>query len=91
VFDNLVQRCEPMDHILPMNERQARSMNKLEPQQQWEVWQTAVQQALFQEPTTDSVGRSCIGFQVKPEKFCTRLLIDTIFEYRKLDRVNKHY
>jgi hypothetical protein len=45
VFDNLEQKCDPMDHILPTNERQVRPMTKLEPQQQQEVWVKAVEQA----------------------------------------------
>ncbi|MBU7587511.1 MAG: hypothetical protein KAF91_32595 [Nostoc sp. TH1S01] len=33
VFDNLKEKCDPMDHILPTNERQIRPMVHLEPQQ----------------------------------------------------------
>ncbi|MEH1771051.1 MAG: hypothetical protein V7K76_02145 [Nostoc sp.] len=45
VFDNLMEKCDPMDHILPTNERQVRPMTKLEPHQQQEVWVKAVEQA----------------------------------------------
>nr|WP_306297104.1 hypothetical protein [Nostoc sp. C057] len=45
VFDNLMEKCDPMDHILPTNERQVRPMTKLEPQQQQEVWVKAVEQS----------------------------------------------
>jgi hypothetical protein len=45
VFDNLAEKCDPMDHILPTNERQVRPLTKLEPQQQQEVWQAAVEEA----------------------------------------------
>ncbi|MDZ8069950.1 MAG: hypothetical protein RMY64_30805 [Nostoc sp. DedQUE08] len=45
VFDNLMEKCDPLDHILPTNERQVRPMTKLEPQQQQEVWVKAVEQA----------------------------------------------
>lgn len=45
VFDNLMEKCDPMDHILPTNERQVRPMTKLEPEQQQEVWVKAVEQA----------------------------------------------
>lgn len=44
VFENLVEKCDPLDHILPTNERQVRPLVKLEPQQQQEVWQQAVEQ-----------------------------------------------
>ena len=37
--------------ILPTSERQVRSMTKLEPQEQWEVWQAAVQVAGGKVPT----------------------------------------
>jgi hypothetical protein len=61
VFDNLMKMCpngtqtesESDDgemcpngtQILPTSERQVRPITKLEPQQQWEVWQRAVQEA----------------------------------------------
>jgi len=45
VFENLVEKCDPMDHILPTNERQVRPLVKLEPQQQQQVWQQAVEEA----------------------------------------------
>ncbi|MCC2692854.1 hypothetical protein [Nodularia sp. LEGE 04288] len=45
VFDNLLEKCDPLDHILPTNERQVRPLIKLEPQQQQEVWQAAVEEA----------------------------------------------
>ncbi|MFW9263410.1 hypothetical protein [Nostoc sp. CALU 546] len=45
VFDNLLEKCDPLDHILPTNERQVRPMTKLEPEQQQEVWVKAVEQA----------------------------------------------
>ncbi len=57
VFDNLMKMCpngtqtenEQMcpigTQILPTSERQVRPIAKLEPQQQWEVWQTAVEEA----------------------------------------------
>ncbi|MEH2039223.1 hypothetical protein [Nostoc sp.] len=45
VFDNLMEKCDPMDHILPTNKRQVRPMTKLEPHQQHEVWVKAVEQS----------------------------------------------
>ncbi|MBD2492161.1 hypothetical protein [Aulosira sp. FACHB-615] len=45
VFDNLKEKCDPMDHILPTNERQVRPMIHLEPQEQQKVWKQAVQEA----------------------------------------------
>ncbi|MDZ8261963.1 hypothetical protein [Nostoc sp. ChiQUE01b] len=45
VFDNLAEKCDPLDHILPNNERQVRPLTKLEPQQQQEVWQKAIEEA----------------------------------------------
>ncbi|WP_225226251.1 hypothetical protein [Komarekiella delphini-convector] len=51
VFDNLEQKCDQFDHILPTAEGQVRPMTKLEPQQQQEVWQAAVQEAGGKVPT----------------------------------------
>ncbi|MCC5602081.1 hypothetical protein [Nostoc favosum] len=51
VFDNLLEKCDPMDHILPTSERQVRPMTKLEPQEQQEVWLRAVEQAGGKVPT----------------------------------------
>ncbi len=45
VFDNLLEKCDPLDHILPTSERQVRPMTKLEPQEQQEVWLRAVELA----------------------------------------------
>ncbi|WP_242056147.1 hypothetical protein [Nostoc flagelliforme] len=52
VFDNLLEKCDPLDHILPTNERQIRPMTKLEPQEQQEVWLTAVELAGGKVPTS---------------------------------------
>ncbi len=51
VFDNLLEKCDPLDHILPTSERQVRPMTKLEPQEQQEVWRQAVEQASGKVPT----------------------------------------
>ncbi|MHC5762546.1 hypothetical protein [Nostoc sp.] len=51
VFDNLTAKCDPLDHILPTNERQVRPMTKLEPHQQQQVWQLSVQEASGKVPT----------------------------------------
>jgi hypothetical protein len=45
VVDNLSEKCDPLDHILPTNERQVRPLTKLEPKQQRDVWQEAVVEA----------------------------------------------
>jgi hypothetical protein len=45
VFDNLKEKCDPMDHILPTNERQVRPMIQLEPKEQQKVWFKAVEEA----------------------------------------------
>ncbi|MBE8971129.1 hypothetical protein IQ277_34505 [Nostocales cyanobacterium LEGE 12452] len=45
VFENLLEKCDPLDHILPTNECQVRPMTKLEPQEQQKVWVKAVEQA----------------------------------------------
>ncbi|MCC5600520.1 hypothetical protein [Nostoc favosum] len=45
VFDNLIEKCDQFDHILPTAEGQVRPMTKLEPQEQHEVWVKAVEQA----------------------------------------------
>ncbi len=51
VFDNLVEICDQIDHILPTAEGQVRPMTKLEPQEQHEVWLTAVELAGEKVPT----------------------------------------
>ena len=51
VFDNLVEICDQIDHKLPTAEGQARPMTKLKPQQQQEVWLTAVELADGKAPT----------------------------------------
>ncbi|MCL6749746.1 hypothetical protein KBT16_01620 [Nostoc sp. CCCryo 231-06] len=51
VFDNLLEKCDPLDHILPTSERQVRPMTKLEPHQQQEVWLAAVEVAGGKVPT----------------------------------------
>jgi len=50
VVDNL-QKCPQIVDILPTAEGQVRPMTKLEPQEQQEVWQTAVKQAGGKVPT----------------------------------------
>ncbi|BCL40146.1 hypothetical protein [Nostoc sp. MS1] len=45
VFDNLKEKCDPMDHILPTNERQVRPLINLKPSQQQKVWRQAVKEA----------------------------------------------
>jgi hypothetical protein len=45
VVDNLLEKCEPMVHILPTSERQVRPLTSLEPEQQREVWQEAIIEA----------------------------------------------
>ncbi|WP_226889798.1 hypothetical protein [Nostoc sp. MG11] len=44
-----------MDHILPTSKRQVRPMTKLEPQQQQEVWQQAVELVGGKVPTGRTV------------------------------------
>ena len=51
VFDNLVEICDQFDHKLPTAEGQVRSMTKLEPHEQQEVWQQAVELAGGKVPT----------------------------------------
>jgi hypothetical protein len=51
VVDNLLAKCDPMDHILPANERQVRPLTRLEPERQVEVWQAAVEEASGKVPT----------------------------------------
>lgn len=51
VFDNLVEICDQIDHKLPTAEGQVRPMTKLEPQEQQEVWQRAVEVAGGKVPT----------------------------------------
>lgn len=55
VVDNLLDNCDPMDHILPTNERQVRPLTKLEPEVQREAWQMAVDEAGKKVPTSTIV------------------------------------
>ncbi|BAZ02921.1 hypothetical protein NIES37_69340 (plasmid) [Tolypothrix tenuis PCC 7101] len=45
VFDNLVEKCDRNDHILPTNEWQVRPLTKLDPDIQPQAWQQAVESA----------------------------------------------
>lgn len=45
IVDNLSEKCDPLDLILPTNERQVRPLTKLEPEEQWEAWQLSVEKA----------------------------------------------
>ncbi|MBD2492086.1 hypothetical protein [Aulosira sp. FACHB-615] len=61
VYENLTTNCCQISEvedlttnktqILPTSEGQVRPMTKLEPQQQWEVWQTAIEEAGGKAPT----------------------------------------
>ncbi len=50
------EMCPNGTQILPTSERQVRPITKLEPQQQWEVWQTAVEEAGGKVPSARVVG-----------------------------------
>ena len=50
------EMCPIGTQILPTSERQVRPITKLEPQQQWEVWQRAVQEAGGKVPSAKAVG-----------------------------------
>ncbi|MEH2324943.1 MAG: hypothetical protein V7K32_15535 [Nostoc sp.] len=50
------EMCPIGTQILPTTERQVRPITKLEPQQQWEVWQTAVEEAGGKVPSARVVG-----------------------------------
>ncbi|MBD2248302.1 hypothetical protein [Nostoc sp. FACHB-888] len=50
------EMCPIGTQILPTSERQVRPITKLEPQQQWEVWQTAVEEAGGKVPSARVVG-----------------------------------
>jgi hypothetical protein len=45
VVDNLLEKCEPLVHILPTSERQVRPLTQLDPKVQREAWQQAVSDA----------------------------------------------
>ncbi|ACC85029.1 hypothetical protein [Nostoc punctiforme] len=45
IFDNLEQKCDRSDHILPTNEWQVRPLSKLDPDIQPEAWEQAVESA----------------------------------------------
>ncbi|MEH1899358.1 MAG: hypothetical protein V7K94_29475 [Nostoc sp.] len=45
IFDNLEQKCDRNDHILPTNEWQIRPLSKLDPDIQPEAWEQAVESA----------------------------------------------
>nr|WP_322666598.1 hypothetical protein [Dendronalium sp. ChiSLP03b]MDZ8209199.1 hypothetical protein [Dendronalium sp. ChiSLP03b] len=51
VFDNLVEKCDRSDHILPTNEWQVRPLTKLDPELQPEAWQKAVEAAKGKVPS----------------------------------------
>jgi hypothetical protein len=51
VFDNLVEKCDRNDHILPTNEWQIRPLTKLDPDTQPEAWQQAVESAKGKVPS----------------------------------------
>lgn len=51
VFDNLAQKCDRSDHILPTNEWQVRPLTKLDPDIQPEAWQQAVESAKGKVPS----------------------------------------
>jgi hypothetical protein len=51
VFDNLVEKCDRNDHILPTNEWQVRPLTKLNPDLQPEAWQQAVESAKGKVPS----------------------------------------
>ncbi|WP_366828742.1 hypothetical protein [Nostoc sp. NMS2] len=50
------EMCPIGTQILPTSERQVRPITKLEPQQQWEVWQRAVEEAGGKVPSARVVG-----------------------------------
>jgi hypothetical protein len=45
IVDNLSEKCDPMDLVLPTNERQVRPLAKLEPEEQGEAWLLSVEKA----------------------------------------------
>ncbi|MEH2333772.1 hypothetical protein [Nostoc sp.] len=45
IFDNLVEKCERNVHIFPTNEWQVRPLTKLDPDNQPEAWQQALESA----------------------------------------------
>ncbi|BCL39675.1 hypothetical protein [Nostoc sp. MS1] len=51
VFDNLAEKCDRSDHILPTNEWQVRPLTKLDPDIQPEAWQQAVEFAKGKVPS----------------------------------------
>jgi hypothetical protein len=51
IFDNLEQKCDRNDHILPTNEWQIRPLSKLDPDIQPEAWQQAVESAKGKVPS----------------------------------------
>ncbi|MBD2565716.1 MULTISPECIES: hypothetical protein [Nostoc] len=51
IFDNLEQKCDRNDHILPTNEWQIRPLSKLDPDIQPEAWEQAVESAKGKVPS----------------------------------------
>ncbi|MEH1825881.1 MAG: hypothetical protein V7L22_11035 [Nostoc sp.] len=51
IFDNLEQKCDRNDHILPTNEWQVRPLSKLDPDIQPEAWEQAVESAKGKVPS----------------------------------------
>jgi hypothetical protein len=51
IFDNLLEKCDRNDHILPTNEWQIRPLSKLDPDIQPEAWEQAVESAKGKVPS----------------------------------------
>jgi hypothetical protein len=51
IFDNLLEKCDRSDHILPTNEWQIRPLSKLDPDIQPEAWEQAVESAKGKVPS----------------------------------------
>lgn len=58
----VIENLSPMGDILPTNERQARPLTALEPEQQREAWQKAVESAPDGKPTAAQVAKATVEF-----------------------------
>ncbi|WP_208346462.1 hypothetical protein, partial [Aetokthonos hydrillicola] len=74
VVDNLLDECDPMDHILPTKERQVRPLTKPQPDTQREAWQMAVEEAGKKVPTSTIVKDIVQRIKNRTKKFkCNRV------------------
>lgn len=92
VVDNISEKCEPMVHILPTNERQVRPLTQLEPDLQREVWQQAVIEAGDKVPSGRIVKEVVERLKEKPLfKACDFCQVGDVFVLTRLEAKERKY